>query len=165
MKTRRSRKAESATAGAASTATNAASAEATPTNNANDTNVDVDMSNSSQQPGAFVLPMPEDLDLSPLETLFPDANLAAPTPETVVAFYHVLLAQLEDNESVQRALDEARAEVERKEVEVDQAIQDREVLSRELETSIERLQKDLTNVKQEKEALGNFSFSILPFVS
>src|ERR1700733_9670618 len=86
--------------------------------------------------------IPADVDVDSLSNIVPDASLTSVSPETVVLIYKVLLAQSLQNDAAQRELDEARAEAEKKDVELDQALQDREGLSKELETSLETVQAE-----------------------
>ncbi|KAI0770118.1 hypothetical protein C8Q74DRAFT_1333063 [Fomes fomentarius] len=105
-------------------------------------------------PSTFTVTIPEDVDFDALTALLPDANLANPSPETIVSLYRVLLGQTTDAETAQRELEEARAEIQRKEIELDQALQDRETATSELESTLEAVQKDLAQVKEEKDALA-----------
>jgi nucleoprotein TPR len=98
--------------------------------------------------------IPADVDVDSLSNIVPDASLTSVSPETVVLIYKVLLAQSLQNDTAQRELDEARAEAEKKDVELDQALQDREGLSKELETSLETVQAELNRIKQERDELG-----------
>jgi nucleoprotein TPR len=54
-------------------------------------------------------------------------------------------------------LEESRAEVERKDVELDQALQDRESSVSSLETQVKSLQEELVKVKEERNTLGKSS--------
>ena len=47
-----------------------------------------------------------------------------------------------------------RAEIQRKDVELDQALQDRETATSELESTLETVQKELAQVKEERDTLG-----------
>lgn len=105
-------------------------------------------------PSTFAVTIPEDVDFDALSSLLPDVNLANPAPEAIVTIYRLLLGQAADSDATQRELEEARAEMQRKEVELDQALQDHETSSSELESTIETLQKELGSVKQDKETLG-----------
>ena len=103
---------------------------------------------------SLLLSIPDDIDLDSLSDLLPGTNLTSPSLEDIIALYRLLLAQALEGRSITQELDEARAEVERKDVELDQALQDRESLTRELETSLEGVHEELNQVKQERDKLG-----------
>jgi nucleoprotein TPR len=108
-------------------------------------------------PQQFSVPLPIDIDVEALSSLIPEVSFATPTPETIVSVYRLLLAQVAETNATQRDLEEARAEVERREVELDQAYQDVENKTKSLETSLENVQSQLTVTRQEKEQLGRYS--------
>ncbi|KAG1766147.1 hypothetical protein EDD22DRAFT_978513 [Suillus occidentalis] len=105
-------------------------------------------------PQLFSIPLPVDIDVETLSSLIPEVSFATPTPETIVSVYRLLLAQVAETNATQRDLEEARAEVERREVELDQAYQDAENKTKSLETSLENVQSQLTVTRQEKEQLA-----------
>lgn len=98
--------------------------------------------------------IPEDIEEDELITLLPDINVAALTSDDVVSIYRLLLSQTSTLDATEREHDEIRAELERKEVELDQALQDKESLAKELETSVESVHEELAKVKQERDQLG-----------
>jgi nucleoprotein TPR len=102
----------------------------------------------------FVVSIPEDIDLESLSDLLPGTSLTSPSPEAIIALYRLLLAQALEGRSITQELDEARAEVEKKDVELDQALQDRESMSKELETSLESVQAQFNQMKEERDKLG-----------
>ncbi|KAI0826824.1 hypothetical protein BC628DRAFT_1319381 [Trametes gibbosa] len=110
--------------------------------------------NSPAPPTNLTVNIPEDVDLDVLANLLPDVNFAAPTPETLVLLYRTLLAHASESDSAQRELEDARADIQRKDVELDQALQDRETATSELESTVETVQKELSQVKEERNALG-----------
>ncbi|KAI0647815.1 hypothetical protein C8Q79DRAFT_924901 [Trametes meyenii] len=97
--------------------------------------------------------IPEDLDFDALSSLLPDVNLTTPTSDALISLYRLLLAHVHDSEAAQREVEETRAEIQRKDVELDQALQDRETATSELEATVEAVQKELAQVKEEKHAL------------
>lgn len=109
---------------------------------------------NSPAPPTLSVNIPEDIDLDHLSSLLPDVNLSSPSPESLVLLYRVLLSHASDSESAHRELEEARADIQRKDVELDQALQDRETATSELESSAETLQKELSQVKEERDSLG-----------
>jgi nucleoprotein TPR len=102
--------------------------------------------------------LPDDLDVESLSNFLPDIPLSNPTPESIVLLYRHLLTQASEVDATQRDLDDARAEVERKDVELDQALQDRESMAKELELSLEVAHKEVKQIGQERDQLGNLFF-------
>jgi len=102
----------------------------------------------------FTIFIPGDVDLESLSSLLPDINITSPSPESVVSLYKLLLAHAFAVDATQRELDELRAEAEKKDVELDQALQDRESLSKELEASLESVHSEFNQIKQERDQLG-----------
>ncbi|KAG5646523.1 hypothetical protein DXG03_003290 [Asterophora parasitica] len=103
---------------------------------------------------AFVLNVPEDVDLELLSELIPDTNLHSPSPENIVTLYRLIVTQAWEGRSVVEELDGARAEAQKKDVELDQALQDKESSSRDFESSLEGLQNELGQVKRERDELA-----------
>ena len=103
--------------------------------------------------------IPQDINLDVLSTLLPDFQLHAPSQDTIVALYRVLVAQASDSDLLHRELEDSKAELQRKDVELDQALQDRESAARELESVSENLQNELKQVKHEKEEIRTSSAS------
>ncbi|EGN98500.1 hypothetical protein SERLA73DRAFT_169454 [Serpula lacrymans var. lacrymans S7.3] len=85
------------------------------------------------------VPIPVDVDAETLASLLPDTSITSPTPENIVSLYRLLLAQ---------------GEIDRKDVELDQALQDRESQTREYESSLEIVHNQLNDAKREREQLG-----------
>ncbi|PFH53371.1 hypothetical protein AMATHDRAFT_93514, partial [Amanita thiersii Skay4041] len=94
------------------------------------------------------------IDFDTLTTLVPETDLSNPNSDVIVSIYRLLVAQAADLNVTQRELEETRAEAEKKEVELDQALQDRESMSKELESSLETTQGELGNLKRERDELG-----------
>ncbi|KAJ3731245.1 hypothetical protein DFJ43DRAFT_435652 [Lentinula guzmanii] len=102
---------------------------------------------------SFTVPVPEDFDIEAFTSIVPDFDIHSPTPDSLVNLYRLILEQSGAIDATQRDVDELRAEAERKDVELDQALQDREQSSKDAEQQIERLQEELTQVKQERDQL------------
>ncbi|KAJ3814062.1 hypothetical protein F5876DRAFT_73301 [Lentinula aff. lateritia] len=101
----------------------------------------------------FTVPVPEDFDIEAFTSLIPNFDIHSPSPESLVNLYQLLLEQSVAVDAAQRDVDELRAESERKDVELDQALQDREQSSKDMEQQVERLQEELAQVKQERDHL------------
>ena len=104
----------------------------------------------------------DDIDKDALSKLIPDIDLASLSADDILSIYRLLLSQLISLDSAQRERDEARADTERKDIELDQALQDKESLSNDHEASVESIHKELQQVKQERDQLG--SYNIFPRV-
>jgi len=107
----------------------------------------------------FSVPIPDDLDFDYLSRVLPDVSFETPTPDSVLSLYRLVVTQAVGLESALHDLEESRAENERKDVELDQALQDRESSSSSLEVQVKGLQEELTKVKQDRDALGESSKS------
>lgn len=107
-------------------------------------------------PNAFTVVIPDDLDVDYFAENLPELNLSSPSPDAILALYQLLAAQASDIDTAQRDLDEARAEAEKKDVELDQALQDRERSTNDLESQVNGLQDELKQVKEEREHLSTF---------
>jgi nucleoprotein TPR len=101
----------------------------------------------------------DDVDVDALSKLIPEINLTSLSSDDILFIYQLLVSQLTSLDSAHRERDEARAETERKDVELDQALQDKESLTNDFEASVESVNKELQQVKQEREQLGSYSFS------
>ena len=112
---------------------------------------------ASQPSATLAVDIPEDLDFDALTSLLPDTRLDTPTPDAILYLYRLVVNQAADGDAAQRELEEARADLSRKDVELDQALQDRETATRDLEATLEGVQKELDQVKQEKEDIGTCS--------
>ncbi|OSX59644.1 hypothetical protein POSPLADRAFT_1149535 [Postia placenta MAD-698-R-SB12] len=106
-------------------------------------------------PGAPIsVAIPEDVDADILSNLLPDVDLSSPSSDVILSLYRLVVAQATESDATQRELEEARADIERKDVELDQALQDRDYAASELESTLDSVRKELEQVKQEKEELG-----------
>ncbi|KIK69702.1 hypothetical protein GYMLUDRAFT_107809, partial [Collybiopsis luxurians FD-317 M1] len=92
-------------------------------------------------------------DIDAFTNLVPDIDIHSPSPNSLLTLYQFLLEQADRLDTAQREVDEFRAETEKKDVELDQALQDREQFSKDVEEQTERLQDELTQVKQERDQL------------
>lgn len=117
------------------------------------------LSQQTQSQAELHLAIPDDINLDVLSTLLPDAQLDAPSADTIVTLYRLVLAQASDSDLLHRELEETKAELQRKDVELDQALQDRESAVRELETVSDSLQNELNQARQEKEEIRMSSVS------
>lgn len=110
----------------------------------------------SQPEESLTIFMPEDIDLAALSSLLPDTSITSPSPDAIVALYRLLLAQNSELETAQHELENLHAEAERKDVELDQALQDKETGMKEMEAQLEAAQDDLRKMKVERDELGTF---------
>ncbi|KAJ7758135.1 hypothetical protein DFH07DRAFT_772602 [Mycena maculata] len=105
---------------------------------------------NSQRLTVFI---PSDIDLDTLSNLLPETSITSPNPESIIDLYRRLIDLATKFDATVRERDEDRAEAEKMAVELDQALQDREAMSRDLEGSAENLQAELKQVKQERDQL------------
>ncbi|KAI9435095.1 hypothetical protein H4582DRAFT_2080017 [Lactarius indigo] len=103
----------------------------------------------------FSVPIPDDLDFDYLSRVLPDVSFETPSPDSVLSLYRLVITQAVSLESAHHDLEESRAENERKDVELDQALQDRESSVSSLESQVKGLQEELTKVKQDRDALAS----------
>lgn len=104
--------------------------------------------------GTLAVDLPPDLDADVLLEHLPEFDLSAVTAEMVVSLYGLFMAHAEDLEATQRDLEAALATSERKDVELDQALQDRETATKEMEGAMDEVQAELKQLKQERDQLG-----------
>ena len=107
-------------------------------------------------------PLLSDIDVHSLSEYFPDASLEAPTPELIIACYKVIMEQKDKLADYVEEIDNLKADADRKDVELDQALQDRERVSKELEDAVVGMQTELKSATEEKEQIGNY-LSLIPF--
>lgn len=109
---------------------------------------------SASTSAAFAISLPSDIDFDALSALIPGEPLESPTEDTILHLYRILLAHVAQVDSTTRNVEELRAEAEKKDVELDQAYQDRENDKKELETLVDNLHGELKSVKGERDELG-----------
>lgn len=107
--------------------------------------------------------LPDDIDYNTLSSLLPEVALTAPTGETIVSLYRFVLAQVAATDVAQREVEEVHAQMERKDIELDQALQDKESAVAETESALESMREELTTVKQENSELGTCIFKLSSF--
>ncbi|KAF7314521.1 hypothetical protein MKEN_00925200 [Mycena kentingensis (nom. inval.)] len=103
----------------------------------------------------LTLTIPDDVDVDALSALLPGANVTTQSPDGIVELYRRLIELSADLDASIRERDEKNADVERMEVELDQALQDKESLSKDLEGSTENLQVEVRKLKQERDELAS----------
>ena len=114
---------------------------------------------------SFQITLSDDIDEDALSRLIPEINLTSLLSDDILSIYRLLLSQLTSLDSAQRERDEARADTEKKDIELDQALQDKESLTNDLEASVESVHKELQQVKHERDQLGlHFSFQNMSIV-
>lgn len=101
----------------------------------------------------FTIPIPIDIDIDALANIIPEVSFTNPTPDTIVAVYRLLLAQVAENDATQRDLEDARAALDRRDIELDQTVQDGETKSQDLESALESVQNELNAVKNDRDQI------------
>lgn len=123
-----------------------------------DTDAEADNASVRSTPppsAAFTIgPLLNDVDLNTLAGFFPEATLETPSPVLIVQCYKLILNLADQLNERTRDVEELQAEAERKDIELDQALQDKENAIADLEVAVEPVQKELGVVKAEKEELG-----------
>ncbi|KAF8903177.1 hypothetical protein CPB84DRAFT_810991 [Gymnopilus junonius] len=104
--------------------------------------------------GHFNITLPDDLDGDQLSEILPEINLTSLSPDDVVTLYRTLLTHSINLDATERERDEVKAELEKKDIELDQALQDRESSSKDLEASVESVHEELAQVKRERDQLA-----------
>ncbi|KAJ7288016.1 hypothetical protein C8J57DRAFT_504699 [Mycena rebaudengoi] len=107
----------------------------------------------AEDPQRLVVLLPSDIDIDTLSNLLPETSITSPSPDGIIELYRRLIDFASKLDTAVRERDEDRAEVERIEVELDQAIQEKEVLSKDMEGSAETLHAELRQVRQERDEL------------
>ena len=120
-----------------------------------------DAGTASQTRVDFSVSIPDDIDSDYLSTLLPGVSFDVPSPDTILALYRLVVTQSLNLETALHDLEESRAENERKDVELDQALQDRESSVSSLEAQVKGLQEELTKAKQDRDTLGKFGGIVL----
>jgi nucleoprotein TPR len=120
-----------------------------------------DAGTASQTRVDFSVTIPDDIDFDYLSTLLPGVSFDVPSPDTILSLYRLVVTQSLNLETALHDLEESRAENERKDVELDQALQDRESSVSSLEAQVKGLQEELTKAKQDRDALGKFGGIVL----
>ncbi|GJJ13307.1 hypothetical protein Clacol_007559 [Clathrus columnatus] len=95
--------------------------------------------------------LPDDISLDSLSSLVPEVSFDAPTSEGLIRVYRIILAQASDLANATSDLEEARAQLLRKDIELDQAVQDKETAVSELEQSTEVARNELATVIQQRD--------------
>lgn len=105
--------------------------------------------------------IPEDIDEDVLANILPDVNLTSLAVDDVLELYRTIIAQAARIDHMERERDEVKAELERKDVELDQALQDKETLIKDSEESTESVHHELVQVGQERDQLGTCLFKVI----
>ena len=131
-----------------------------------DGNIDSSISQSPEahpHANALYLEAPDDFNVDDLERLLPGLSLMVPTAETIIAVYRFALDGAIQLDLVTQDRDQARADVTRLEVELDQALQDQDVQSEQLRTSLDEAHKELEKLKTERVEFGRTPLNFTMF--
>ncbi|KAI0260660.1 hypothetical protein BC834DRAFT_925773 [Gloeopeniophorella convolvens] len=82
-------------------------------------------------------------------------DFISPSPDAILALYRIVVSQAVDLDVATRDLEDARADIERKDVELDQALQDRESSTATLEAQLKDAQEELARAKSERDSLAS----------
>jgi nucleoprotein TPR len=110
--------------------------------------------------GAFCVSIPDDFDLDYLSRALPDVPFEVPSPDAILSLYRLVVSQAVDLEDAHRDFEELRADNERKDIELDQPLQDCESLVSSLGAQVKGFQEVLVKAKQERDTLGESHASL-----
>jgi hypothetical protein len=102
------------------------------------------------------IPLADDINLDYLSRALPDVPFEVPSLDAILSLYQLVVSQTV-NLSLEDAhcdLEELHADNERKDIELDQSLQDCKSLVPSLEAQVKGLQEELVKVKQECDTLG-----------
>lgn len=103
----------------------------------------------------LVVSIPEELDHQHLAEILPEIpDLSSVSADVVVFLYELVAKQYALLDSSQRDMDELRATTEKKDVELEQFVMEKESMSRDWEDTLASVQDELAKAKQERDKLG-----------
>jgi hypothetical protein len=110
-----------------------------------------------------ILSISPDFDIDYLTQHFPHIeDWTRPSAATISQVYTTLVEILKERDVAQESTERLQAELERKEVELDQSLQDRENETKELEASLESAKNERGAALEERDQLGALCFVLLP---
>ncbi|KAG8987496.1 hypothetical protein FRB90_003320, partial [Tulasnella sp. 427] len=109
---------------------------------------------SVSQSAELLVNVPSDISVDQLKQFLPeDASLEAPTPDVIIQLYRLILDLNERAEATTTELDEFRADVQRKEVEMEQTVVDIQHETARAKNDVQRLNGELRSVASERDAI------------
>ncbi|KAG8925621.1 hypothetical protein FRC02_009537 [Tulasnella sp. 418] len=104
----------------------------------------------------FVIHIPPDLSLDVVSQYVPEgASLTAPTPDTIVLLYKLVTDFTLQLEEKAGELDDARAAIEKKEVEVEQTLVDHDNELAKFRSSLDETTRELSSLRRERDEIAN----------
>jgi nucleoprotein TPR len=97
--------------------------------------------------------LPDDMDFARLEELLPDNPLKQPTAQSTLVVYNYLLEQSREVQALNIQLEEMRSDSMRKEVELEQTMQEHELRFKELEESLSLKSNEAGTLKDQNKQL------------
>src|ERR1700761_9596848 len=106
--------------------------------------------------------LPPEMDVDQLERLLPDVQVKQPNQHNILAVYNTLLEQSGTISTLNLELEELRSESIRKEVELDQTLQDQDVRFKDLEQSLNSKVAEIDGLREQIKqlCLSTFPFSV-----
>ncbi|KAG8871481.1 hypothetical protein FRB98_000746 [Tulasnella sp. 332] len=102
----------------------------------------------------FAISLPPDVSEEQLYALLPESmSLEQPSPESIVQLYRLVIELKEQSDTAAADMDDARAEAQRKEVELDQALMDHQNETIRISASLEQVSSQVNGLKLENAQL------------
>lgn len=110
---------------------------------------------SNPESGApFSLVFPAEFPIDQIQQLLPNVSLTTPSPEAVVHALELLVDFAQRFEGISAELDESRAESQRKDVEIEQALADAEKDASQVKNELDVVKREVETLRKERAELG-----------
>lgn len=100
------------------------------------------------------LELPSDIDVDQLEELLPDVSPSKLTPDAAVQLYKFILDQARAINDLGVQLEQSQSESLKKEIELDQTLQDHDMRFKELDDALSSRSAEVERLNKEYEAIG-----------
>jgi TolA-binding protein len=107
--------------------------------------------------------LPSDFDVDQLAEMFPNVQLRQPNSQTIAMVYKSLLEQSHSIHTLNLQIEEMRSENMRKEIELDQTLQEHDVRFKELEQNLSLKSSEVDSMKRQNEELCSLSIREFDF--
>lgn len=106
--------------------------------------------------------LPQNMDIEQLEQLVPGVQLKHPNNQTIVLVYEALLDRYRSVNALNMQIEEMRSESVRKEVELDQTLQDQDVRVKDLEQALSSKASEVENLRlQNRDLCPSYAVKLL----
>jgi hypothetical protein len=110
----------------------------------------------------LTLALPSDIDPTQLADIIPDISLDNPSSEDVVSIYKLVLKQAADLDELSSQLEQANESSHRKDIELDQLLQERDVQMKDIESTLTTNTSEVDKLRAELKAKGMFTLCHCP---